>query len=258
VRYGEHGDRKSSARFSLEDPRAVCTFIDHRPVCAPAGAGSRRRDQPWTLTLGGYDPCAERLREALCVTGNGYIATRGAAPESSAGDAHYPGTYSAGLYNRLTDRIAGNTVTNESLVNLPNWLPLTFPHRRGTVVRHRHRRAAVLSSDPRSTPRHADARAAVPRPCRPHHLGYPTQIRGDGFAPRLCPWRRPWWPKTGRETLELRSAIDGNIRNSLVERYNPFSALLVRLLAPPRDRCVKLCRRCAGCRAGRGPALVAR
>ena len=39
---------------------------------------------------------------------------------------------------------------------------------------------------------------------------------------------------------------------------NPFSALLVRLLAPPRDRCVKLCRRCAGCRAGRGPALVAR
>ena len=58
--------------------------------------------------------------------GNGYFATRGCAPEAQTGSVHYPGTYVAGVYNRLTDEIAGSTVENESMVNLPNWLPLTF------------------------------------------------------------------------------------------------------------------------------------
>lgn len=38
---------------------------------------------------------------------------------------HYPGTYVAGVYNRLRDTVDGREVANESLVNLPNWLPLT-------------------------------------------------------------------------------------------------------------------------------------
>ena len=41
-------------------------------------------------------PAQERLREALCTVGNGYLATRGAAPESVADGVHYPGTYVAG------------------------------------------------------------------------------------------------------------------------------------------------------------------
>jgi alpha,alpha-trehalase len=80
----------------------------------------------WTLTYDGFDPAAERLREALCTLGNGYFATRGAAPEAAAGAVHYPGTYVAGLYDRLVSRVAGRQVENEDLVNLPNWLPLTF------------------------------------------------------------------------------------------------------------------------------------
>src|SRR5215469_2425699 len=68
----------------------------------------------------------EGLREALCTLGNGYFATRGAAPESSADGIHYPGTYVAGCYNRRKTGISGRTVENESIVNLPNWLPLTF------------------------------------------------------------------------------------------------------------------------------------
>jgi trehalose/maltose hydrolase-like predicted phosphorylase len=32
----------------------------------------------------------------------------------------------AGLYNRLTTEIAGRTVENEDLVNVPGWLPLEF------------------------------------------------------------------------------------------------------------------------------------
>ena len=78
------------------------------------------------FTYDGYDPPNEKLREALCTVGNGYFATRGAAPECKAGQIHYPGTYAAGVYNRLDDLIGGTTYHHESLVNLPNWLPLTF------------------------------------------------------------------------------------------------------------------------------------
>jgi alpha,alpha-trehalase len=81
---------------------------------------------PWTLAYDGFDPREERLREALCTLGNGYFATRAAAPEAAAGDVHYPGTYVAGCYNRLVSRVADREVENEDLVNVPNWLPLTF------------------------------------------------------------------------------------------------------------------------------------
>ncbi|MGV7796069.1 hypothetical protein PJM56_30155, partial [Mycobacterium kansasii] len=58
--------------------------------------------------------------------GNGYVATRGCAPEAAASQHHYPGTYATGVYNILADQIAGRTIENESLVNLPNWLSLTL------------------------------------------------------------------------------------------------------------------------------------
>ena len=87
---------------------------------ASTGAG------PWHVVYEGFEPAEEGLREALCTLGNGYFATRGAAPESSADAVHYPGTYIAGCYDRLPSEVAGRTVSNEDLVNAPNWLPLTF------------------------------------------------------------------------------------------------------------------------------------
>ncbi|MBO2530126.1 MULTISPECIES: glycoside hydrolase family 65 protein [Thermobifida] len=81
---------------------------------------------PWLLRYDGFDPATEGLREALCTLGNGVFATRGAAPESRADGVHYPGTYLAGCYNRLTSIVADHEVTNEDLVNIPNWLPFTF------------------------------------------------------------------------------------------------------------------------------------
>ena len=88
----------------------------------------------WTLSYEGFDPAEEGLREALCTVGNGYFATRGAAPEMDASDVHYPGTYVAGLYNRLGTEMAGRVIENEDLVNVPNWLPLQFRHENERVV----------------------------------------------------------------------------------------------------------------------------
>ena len=80
----------------------------------------------WTLTYESFEPEEESLREALCALGNGYFCTRGSAEWASAGDVHYPGTYLAGGYNRLVTEVAGRPVENEDLVNMPNWLFLTF------------------------------------------------------------------------------------------------------------------------------------
>ena len=76
----------------------------------------------WTYRLEGFVAGEEGRRESLCTLGNGYLATRGAMPESTADGAHYPGTYVAGTYNRLADVVDGQRIVNESLVNLPNWL----------------------------------------------------------------------------------------------------------------------------------------
>jgi beta-phosphoglucomutase family hydrolase len=92
----------------------------------PGRAGAEFENDPWRLRYVGFDPATEPLREALCTLGNGYWATRGAAPEVDATSPHYPGTYLAGVYNRLRTQVNGSSTEDESLVNCPNWLPLTF------------------------------------------------------------------------------------------------------------------------------------
>lgn len=80
----------------------------------------------WCFGYDSYDAEEEGRREALCALGNGHFVTRSATPDSTADAIHYPGTYLAGCYNRLASRIDGVEMENEDLVNLPNWLPLTF------------------------------------------------------------------------------------------------------------------------------------
>lgn len=80
----------------------------------------------WSLEYFKFEPGQEKLREALCTLGNGYLGSRGAFNETTASRIHYPGTYLAGVYNKLDSEIAGKLITNEDLVNCPNWLPLTF------------------------------------------------------------------------------------------------------------------------------------
>ena len=80
----------------------------------------------WCLTFAGFDPEVQGLREALSATGNGYFVTRGAPTFVGADGVHYPATYLAGGYNRLTSEVASREVENEDLVNLPNWLPLVI------------------------------------------------------------------------------------------------------------------------------------
>ena len=82
------------------------------------------RADPWLLVYEGFDSAHEGHREALTTVGNGYLGTRGASPECRADAVHYPGTYVAGVYNRLTSTVQGRRAEEEHLVNAPNWLLL--------------------------------------------------------------------------------------------------------------------------------------
>ncbi|WP_099020478.1 HAD-IA family hydrolase [Mycolicibacterium palauense] len=121
---GDDAARPTAARFALDAPQHVRALLDR--LADHLDTVTAQVDDPWLLTFEGYHPDQERLREALCTTGNGVFATRGCAPEARPGVHHYPGTYHAGIFNRLSDTVSGKQVDNESMVNLPNWLALTF------------------------------------------------------------------------------------------------------------------------------------
>ncbi len=221
VRHGEHGDRRSAANFALDSPQQVCELI--RRGANWLAYEQATANTAWTFTYDGYEPHSEKLREALCTVGNGYFATRGAAPESKAGQVHYPGTYAGGVYNRLADEISGVRVENESLVNLPNWLPLTFRVDGGewfdidavTILAYRQTldlRHAVLTREVRYRDSAGRTTSLTQHRFVAMHLRHVGALETTITA-------EDWSGK-----LEIRSTIDGDVRNSLVERYRDLSS----------------------------------
>ena len=177
----------------------------------------------WSFTYEGFNPKEERLREALCTLGNGYFATRGAAAEADADDVHYPGTYLAGGYNRLKTKIAGRVIENEDLVNLPNWLPLTFRLDGGEWF---DPRAATLLSYTQEldmwrgllfrTIRFQDDQGRITgvKSRRLVHMDYPhyaaleTTLVAENWSGQV----------------EICSALDGRVVNAGVERYKALNS----------------------------------
>jgi alpha,alpha-trehalase len=177
----------------------------------------------WTLTYEGFDPGEEMLREALCVVGNGVFATRGAAPESTADGTHYPGTYIAGLFNELVDDINGKSIRNESMVNVPNWLPLTFRIEDGEwfdldsveILEYKQElqiREAVLERRVRF--RDAQGRTTTLEQRTFVHMGH-RHLAAHQSVVTAEDWAG---------TLRVCSAIDGAVENRGVARYSDLSS----------------------------------
>lgn len=176
----------------------------------------------WSLVYERFDPEREKLREALCTLGNGYFATRGAAPEAEADATHYPGTYLAGGYNRLKTEIAGRVVENEDLVNLPNWLCLTFRLERENwfsihavdILSYRQElnlKQGVLLRTLRFQDKQGRRTTVASR--RFVHLGH-QHLAGLETIVTAENW-------SGR--LQIRSALDGRVVNAGVERYKALN-----------------------------------
>jgi alpha,alpha-trehalase len=206
--------RESAAAYRLRDPDEVQRFL-----ATLAGRLDDEERGRWVLAYDGFDPDQEALREALCTLGNGYFATRGAGSESSADGVHYPGTYLAGGYDRLTSHIAGRDVENEDLVNLPNWLPLSvrpaggawfdlgtvevLQDRQELDVRRGVLRRRVRFRDDEGRETSLDERRIV-------HMGHAHLA-----AIELTVTAENW-----SGSLEIRSALDGRVINAGVKRYS--------------------------------------
>lgn len=64
------------------DPSSLIGRATADATSAPAWRGGASAESwPWVLTYHGFDPSQEGTREALCTLGDGYLGTRGAAPE---------------------------------------------------------------------------------------------------------------------------------------------------------------------------------
>lgn len=81
---------------------------------------------PWHFEVNTWDRNRRKHIEAITVLGNGYFATRGAYEESVIDEINYPGTYIAGGFNRLPSDVSGKHIEHESMVNCANWLPISF------------------------------------------------------------------------------------------------------------------------------------
>ncbi|MHA1991405.1 MAG: HAD-IA family hydrolase [Candidatus Hodarchaeales archaeon] len=90
-------------------------------------------EESWTLEYYDYknEKKEESKREVLCTIGNGYLGTRGVIEEFNSKFSSYPGTYIAGIYNKLESNINNRLVKNEDLVNCPNWQYITFKINKG-------------------------------------------------------------------------------------------------------------------------------
>lgn len=96
--------------------------------------GKNSRPHAWLLTYDGFDADAERTREALCTLSNGYWGTRGSIPGVSPGKVHYPGTYMAGIFNRVTSEIDGTSMKTEHLVKAPDWTFVQIETTEGDLI----------------------------------------------------------------------------------------------------------------------------
>jgi trehalose/maltose hydrolase-like predicted phosphorylase len=177
----------------------------------------------WSLVYEGFVPQQEGVRETLCTLGNGYFATRGAAPNALADKIHYPGTYLAGGYNRIKSEIAGREIESEDLVNIPNWLPLVFriadgPWLRPEELEHLDYRQEL---DLRNG---LLCRAMRLRDSAGHITCWTERRVVSMDDPHLAALEVRLTPENWSGGIVIRSALDGGVINNGVPRYRELNS----------------------------------
>lgn len=185
----------------------------------------RIENDSWTLNYHDYNPGNEKSREALLTIGNGFFGTRGAMIESSANKINYPGTYVAGLFNRLVSKVAGRDIENEDLVNIPNWLHVNFRTEKGDWLEF----GETPNFNIEKIHRKLDFRTGLlTREMTVNDKnGKKTRIVTEQFAsmdnPHLAGCRYSVTPLNYSEKLLIRSGLFGNNINAGVERYKQLN-----------------------------------
>jgi len=191
---------------------------------------TRIKKNGWKLEYEGFDLHEENLREALCTVGNGYIGTRGCFEGEHASDVHYPGTYIAGLYNKLGTKIQNKIIYNNDFVNCPNWLLIEFKIGLGNYI-------SPLKMELFSYRHVLDMKRGVMKRsivCK-DGLGRITRIHSERIAsmanPHLLAIRYNITPVNYSEKITVRSTLDGTVINDGVARYRQLNSRHLREIA---------------------------
>ena len=199
-------------------------------VVADLGAlvleGRGPAEDAWHFELDDTEPASEGMRESLTTLGNGYLGTRGARCFATDDGVSYPGTYVAGLFNRVHTVLEGREVEEEGLVNVTNWLPVNFRVDGGGWMGE----PGTIVSDHRSR---IDLRRGVLRRFFDVTDAYGnitsvTERRLVSMAtPHLCAIELVLVPRNWEGTVELRSVLDGSVTTSetVEERLLPHPHL---------------------------------
>ena len=191
-------------------------------------------EDKWSITYHAYEPKKERTREALLAVGNGYFGTRGVMEETDSNPVNNPGTYIAGLYNRLESKVGDRMIENEDFVNAPNWLPVTFRIDEGEWFDFNQ--AEFLDFN-----KHLDFKTGVfsRRILVKDKDGKITEIvskRIAGMAdPHLAALQYQITPVNYSGVVTMKSGINGDIINDNVERYKQLNQQHLKPVIQGRD-----------------------
>lgn len=195
---------------------------------------------PWLLVYAGFDPAHEGHREVLTALGNGYMATRGALPEHSSDGVHYPGTYLAGIYNRLVGTVHGRRLEEEQLVNVPNWLPVDVGigdgcwWSRGQLTSHTERRELDLR-------RGLLVRRAVLTGVDGRRLDVVQRRLVSMHSPHLAALETTFTPRGWSGAMSVKAGVDAAVTNTNVPAEATSGRHLVRVTFRQSDACTVVC-----------------
>ncbi len=179
-------------------------------------------NEGWLLTYNFFEPEKEKLREVLCAVGNGYFCVRGAMEGSKADNIHYPGTYLAGLFNKIPTSIHGRDIYNNDFVCCPNWLHILFKINHGQFIDPLKEK--ILDYEQQLNMKDG---ILLRQLTIQDGLGRITRIASQLFVsmdnPRLGAMLYEITPCNYSGFITLRSGIDGNIINDNVARYRSLN-----------------------------------
>ncbi|MEI7694056.1 MAG: beta-phosphoglucomutase family hydrolase [Chlorobium sp.] len=177
----------------------------------------------WNQTYTDYAVREEKLRETLTAVGNGYLGVRGAYEGSSCSAHHYPGTYLAGIFNRVPSLVHDQTVYNNDFVNTPNWLPIEFRIGGGEFISPLEQKILSYRQNLNFHNGLMDRDIVIQ-----DNLGRITSISSRRFAsmddPHRCAMKFTLKPVNYSATIEFRSSIDGRVQNKNVARYSELAS----------------------------------
>ena len=180
-------------------------------------------DDGWNLHYATFKEEEEKLRETLTAIGNGYLGTRGAYECAKASRHHYPGTYIAGIFNKIPSEVHGETIYNNDFVNCPNWLPVEFRICCGSFIDPFDQK--ILSYRQNLDLQNAVMSREI---VFQDNLGRITRISSRRLAsmdnPHICALQFSFVPINYSGDIEFRTAIDGTVENKGVARYSALAS----------------------------------